>query len=217
MRSRAGWESNHCLPTPISGFRDPTGFEWKSPGASAEYGCTPLCPIRLPPPPPPASQLSSLSCPPFLSRCGLDSIWLLPIFKPHHRAKTLPGQVPKGLNQDLLLHTGGALSFRAQTQIFPELAASPLAGGQICLLLHTSTWGPSNGPYSAHHVPPGRTRVPPTLTTDGSHWQWAWSWVILRSGREALEQETRHLPTAGQALMAYALGSQESRWHGSPA
>ena len=114
MQSRVGWESNHCLPTPISGFQDPTGFDWKphSPGASAEYGCTPLCLIRLPLPPPPASQMSCLSCPPFLSRCGLDSIWLLPIFKPHHRAKTLPGQVPKGLNQDLLLHTGGALSFR---------------------------------------------------------------------------------------------------------
>lgn len=125
MQSRVGWESNHCLPTPISGFQDPTGFDWKphSPGASAEYGCTPLCLIRLPLPPPPASQMSCLSCPPFLSRCGLDSIWLLPIFKPHHRAKTLPGQVPKGLNQDLLLHTGGALSFRAQTQMFPELGA----------------------------------------------------------------------------------------------
>ena len=102
----AGWggRANTASPPPPQDSGTPQALTGNP---TAEYGCTPPCPIHLPQPPPPASQLSSLSCPPFLSRPGLNSIWLLPIFKPHHRAKTLPGRIPKGLNQDLLLHTGG--------------------------------------------------------------------------------------------------------------
>lgn len=76
---QGGVGEQSCLPTPISGSWTPQALSGNLTGQVHQLSmAAPLPDPSSPTTTPSQPALLSLSCPPFLSRCGLDSIWLLP-------------------------------------------------------------------------------------------------------------------------------------------